>query len=100
MTEPRPLVARATARCLALLLSLLAACSAESLTDSESSDSRMTGSEAKSLSRITLRNAIVTQPFDPDLLAPDGRLGLQFLGGAQVRISALGDPSVTIAAGA
>ncbi|MBZ4417082.1 cytochrome c peroxidase [Myxococcus sp. RHSTA-1-4] len=60
----------------------------------------LTGSATQSLPPITLRNALVTQPFDPELLTPDGRLGLSFLGGNRVRFLALGDPAINVTSGA
>ncbi|QSQ27925.1 hypothetical protein JY651_24815 [Pyxidicoccus parkwayensis] len=59
----------------------------------------LTGSETQSLPAISLRNAIVTQPFAPVLLTPDGRLGLSF-GGSGINLMALGDPSINVTNGA
>ncbi len=99
-TPPRHLY-RAVLLCLSLPLAL-AGCepSTEAPPDAavEQGAAPLTGSATQSLPAITLRNAIVTQPFEPYLLTPDGRLGLNVLG-STVRLTALGDPSITVTGG-
>lgn len=95
-------VVQRLAACLVTLLSLGGCREGDASVDATSEVGRsslpLTGSAAEGLPSITLRNALVTQPFAPDLLTPDGRLGLVFEG-TRVRFIALGDPSVDVVSG-
>ncbi|HEX5746101.1 MAG TPA: cytochrome c peroxidase [Archangium sp.] len=85
-----------------MALAFLAGCGSDTAPPSEEvarGSVPLTGSATQSLPAITLRNAILTQPFDPELMTPDGRLGLSFLGGSRVRFIALGDPAMSVTGG-
>lgn len=62
----------------------------------------LTGAPLTSPGSISLRNALVTQEFEPMLLAPDGRLGIRVYLGEQgawrARFMALADPVMEVTA--
>jgi cytochrome c peroxidase len=65
----------------------------------------LTGAATSSIPAVTLRNAIVTQPFAPELLTPDGRLGVKrsketLEETLEFEFIAFGDPAVTVVGGA